>query len=550
MRIYSREKGTVSFAVKDTGIGIPSHQHGIIFEAFRQADGSTHRKYGGTGLGLSISRDLARLLGGEIVVESIEGVGSTFTLTLPTAYTGPIVTSSPRTTPPAGVSTAKGPSAPVAVAVSMRSAQRPPLSAPPAGSGSPISFPAPLVEDDRAHLDASSRLILVIEDDERFAGILREVAHEMGFQCFITHTAQDGVRAALTYSPSAVLLDLKLPDGSGLGVLDQLKHNPKTRHIPVHIVSASDHAQEAMSLGAVGFALKPVKSEQLLGAFAKLQAKFSRTGQRVLVVEDDARQRESIRHLLASDGVEIIAVRTAGEALTALRAGPFDCVVMDLNLPDLSGEQLLEQMSKIDDTPLPPVIIYTGGSLNRAQEQQLRRFSKSIIIKDARSPERLLDEVTLFLHQIESTLPPDRQRMLKEARNREAVLEGREILVVEDDVRNVFALSSVLEEKGAKVSIARNGKEALEVLGTRSEQNEPTPDLVLMDIMMPEMDGFTAMRQIRKRPEWLKLPIIALTAKAMKDDHEKCLAAGANDYISKPLDVEKLLSLIRVWIPK
>ena len=545
VRLYSREKGTISFAIKDTGIGIATHQHGIIFEAFRQADGSTHRKYGGTGLGLSISRDLARLLGGELGVESIEGIGSTFTLTLPTVYVGPSVRD-PAPAPRPSVIAPARPSAPHPVRRAEPAASVAALES----KGSPVPFPPPLVEDDRAKLDSASRLILVIEDDERFAAILRDVAHEMGFQCFITHTATHGLRAALTFNPSAVLLDLKLPDHSGLGVLDQLKHNPKTRHVPVHIVSASDHAQEAMSLGAVGFALKPVKREQLLGAFAKLQARFSRGVQRVLVVEDDTRQRESIAQLLTTDEVEITGVRTAKEALEQLEQVTYGCVVMDLNLPDLSGDQLLERLSKTAGLTVPPVIIYTGGDLTRDQEQQLRRFSKSIIIKDARSPERLLDEVTLFLHQIEATLPPDRQRMLKEARNREAVLEGREILVVEDDVRNVFALSSVLEEKGAKVVIARNGREALDVLGKRQVDGHNEVDLVLMDIMMPEMDGFTAMRHIRQKPEWAKLPIIALTAKAMKDDQENCLQAGANDYISKPLDVEKLLSLVRVWMPK
>jgi len=539
VRIYSREKGTLSIAVKDTGIGIPSHQQTIIFEAFRQADGSTHRKYGGTGLGLSISRDLARMLGGDLVVESVEGVGSTFTLALPVIYAGAAPNLRTRES-----------DAPVAPPRKIEVATLSRPNAAGEAKGTPLPFPPPLVEDDRANLSPTSRLILVIEDDERFAAILRDVAHEMGFQCFITHTAADGLRAAASHAPSAVLLDLKLPDLSGLGVLDQLKHNPKTRHIPVHIVSGSDQGQEALSLGAVGFALKPVNRDQLRSAFEKLQERFTRGMQRVLVIEDDDRQRESIRQLLASEGVEITGVRTASEALQQLATTTYDCVVMDLKLPDLSGDQLLERLAKTEGLTVPPVIIYTGGDLNRDQEHQLRRFSKSIIIKDARSPERLLDEVTLFLHQVESTLPPERQRMLKEARHREAVLEGREVLVVEDDVRNVFALTSVLEEKGAKVAIARNGREAIDVLTARQQLTQTSPDLVLMDIMMPEMDGMTAMRQIRKNPFWAKLPIIALTAKAMKDDHEKCLAAGANDYISKPLDVEKLLSLIRVWLPK
>jgi len=281
-----------------------------------------------------------------------------------------------------------------------------------------------------------------------------------------------------------------------------------------------------------------------------LEAKFSQSMRRVLIVEDDDRQRESIRQLLSHDDVQITAVASAAEALRHLRATTFDCMVVDFNLPDLSGYDLLENMSQQDDVAFPPVIVYTGRALTREEEQRLRRYSKSIIIKDARSPERLLDEVTLFLHQVEAKLPPEHQKMLKAARNRESILEGRRVLIVEDDVRNIFALSSVLEPKGVRVIIARNGREALDILTRSSQMVSTSIDLVLMDIMMPEMDGFTAMREIRKRNEWKSLPIIALTAKAMADDHDKCLAAGANDYIAKPLDVEKLLSLVRVWMPK
>jgi CheY-like chemotaxis protein len=305
-----------------------------------------------------------------------------------------------------------------------------------------------------------------------------------------------------------------------------------------------------MELGAIGYSLKPVKREQLVEALRRLEAKFSQNLRRVLVVEDDARQRDSIRQLLANGDVEIVTVATATEALARLRATTFDCVVMDLNLPDLSGYDLLEKMARQEDVSFPPVIVYTGRSLTRDEEQALRRHSRSIIIKDARSPERLLDEVTLFLHQVEAKLPPERQRMLKVARDRDVALEGRRVLVVEDDVRNIYALSSVLEPKGVKVEIARNGREALETLDRSHGGKIPAVDLVLMDIMMPEMDGLTAMREIRKQSRWRRLPIIALTAKAMRDDQESCLAAGANDYIAKPLDVEKLLSLLRVWMPK
>ncbi len=333
-------------------------------------------------------------------------------------------------------------------------------------------------------------------------------------------------------------------------MLDHLKRDPRTRHIPVHVVSVGDYRREALELGAAGYALKPAKREELIEALQRLEVKLSQSVRRVLIVEDDPRQRESIRQLLSNGDVQITDVETANDALRELTTATFDCVVLDFNLPDATGYELLEKMAQQEEVSFPPVIVYTGRSLSRGEEQRLSRYSRSIIIKDARSPERLLDEVTLFLHQVESKLPASQQQMLKAARNRDASLEGRRILVVEDDVRNVFALASLFEPNGAAVEIARNGREALETLARSAQSEASAIDLVLMDIMMPEMDGLTAMREIRKNPEWKKLPIIALTAKAMKDDQEKCLAAGANDYIAKPLDVEKLLSLVRVWMPK
>jgi CheY-like chemotaxis protein/signal transduction histidine kinase/CHASE3 domain sensor protein len=537
LRVGATPEGQVAFAVHDSGIGIAPEQQEIIFEAFRQADGSTHRKYGGTGLGLSISRDLARLLGGDVAVQSEAGKGSIFTLTLPVLYSGPVGPVQAKETDASLHSEQPSPTPPPAPEP-LTFNPTPPLA----------SLRPPEVDDDRSHLTAQSRIILIVEDDLRFAAILRDLARELGFSCVATHSGGDALAAAQRFKVQAIILDMNLPDRPGLEVLNDLKRNPGTRHIPVHVVSVADFSQEAMSLGAVGYALKPVKREQLMTAFQKLETKLRQGLRRVLVVEDDARQRESIRQLLSSEDVEILGVATAREALDQLKKTTFDCLVLDLSLPDLSGYEMLQRMAETDGVSFPPVIVYTGRSLSRDEEQRLRRFSRSIIIKDVRSPERLLDEVTLFLHQVESKLPLERQRMLREARDRESAFEGRRILVVEDDVRNIFALSKVLEPRGAKVEIARNGREALDALERSSVAAGTNVDLILMDIMMPEMDGLTAMREIRKRPEWQKLPIIALTAKAMKDDQEKCLQAGANDYIAKPLDVDKLLSLVRVWM--
>jgi len=524
LAINSAQVGFITFSVNDSGIGIAADQQEMVFEAFRQADGTTSRKYGGTGLGLSISRQLSHLLGGEIVLTSEPGQGCTFALTIPSI----LGKSSSRQTLL---------NAPKKFQTAVRESPNETRAA-----------SVPMV-DDREALASDRRVILVVEDDEKFARILYNLTREHGFQCLIAVTGEEALALAFHFLPSAVLLDVGLPDQSGLSVLDVLKHDVRTRHIPVHIVSGADNAKTAMAMGAVGYLLKPVRREEIIQAFAVLESKLNQRMRRVLVVEDDAVQRDSLRLLLTSRDVETVGVGTAAACLDILHTETFDCMVLDLGLPDASGFSILGKLSEEDEYSFPPVIVYTGKELSTDEEQQLRKYSKSIIVKGAKSPERLLDEVTLFVHRIVADLPVEEQRLIEQAKDRDSALEGRVILIVEDDVRNIFALTGILEPRGAKIEVARNGREAIELLERTSKISDKVVDLVLMDIMMPVMDGFAAMREIRKRPDWTKLPIIALTAKAMKSDQAACLDAGASDYIAKPLDVEKLLSLIHVWMP-
>ncbi|MGE8064284.1 response regulator [Pseudomonas sp. NPDC089569] len=512
----------VAFIVRDSGIGIAENHQQSIFEAFRQADGTTNRRYGGTGLGLSISRDLAALLGGSISVSSTPGQGSVFTLELPQHYVEPDPNAA-QLQPVSSVTSFVAPSVPA----------------------SSVEVGIARFNDDRDKAPFTTRCILVVEDETNFAHILYDLAHELGYQCLVAQGADEGYDLALQFIPDAILLDMRLPDHSGLTVLQRLKEHPETRHIPVHVISVEDRVEAAMHMGAIGYAVKPTTREELKDVFARLEAKLSQKVKRVLLVEDDDLQRDSISRLIGDDDIEITAVGLAQEALDLLRSTNFDCMIIDLKLPDMLGGDLLKRMATEDICSFPPVIVYTGRNLTRDEETELRKYSRSIIIKGARSPERLLDEVTLFLHKVESHLSHERQRMLKTARSRDKVFEGRKVLLVDDDVRNIFALTSALEQKGAVVVIGRNGREAIERL---SEVQDI--DLVLMDVMMPEMDGYEATVEIRKEPRWRKLPIIAVTAKAMKDDQERCLQAGANDYLAKPIDLDRLFSLIRVWLPK
>ena len=520
-----QENNKFHFEVTDTGLGISKEQQNIIFEAFRQADGTTNRKFGGTGLGLSISKELSKILGGQINVKSEKGKGSTFSLILPSKFNAAeavlekveLVQDFPKPVPRK-------------------------VEAPKNKEDSDLKFS---FKDDRETIHNFGRKMLIVEDDENFAKILFDQAHEMNFGALVAPSADQGIQLAKNFLPHAIVLDVRLPDHSGMVVLDQLKMDPKTRHIPVHMISSEDFSRSALEMGAIGYMLKPVKREQLQEVFQHMTSLMEQKNKHVLVVEDDEVQRNHIVSLIADQNVQVDAVDTSAKALEKLSQKTYDCMIMDLSLPDMSGHDLLSQLSQEDSNfAYPPVIVYTARDLTREEEDKLRQYSGSIIIKGAKSPERLLSEVTLFLHRVETDMPLEHQKMLIDLRSREKNLEGRKILLVDDDVRNIFALTSALESFGAKIDTARNGIEALDKV-----QNVLGIELVLMDIMMPEMDGYEAMKRIRMMKQFQNLPIIALTAKAMSDDKEKCIAMGANDYLSKPIVMEKLLSLIRVWLP-
>jgi CheY-like chemotaxis protein/Skp family chaperone for outer membrane proteins len=530
----SRAEAVLEFTVEDTGVGIAHDKLRLIFEAFQQADGTTSRRYGGTGLGLSISREIARLLGGEIHVESEVGRGSTFTLFLPATFR-------PAEHPHVGA-----PSEEAVVFLGKGNGGGSRASATEPRELDPARLLPSDVRDDRDDIQDGDRVVLIVEDDPDLARTELEVARDRGFKGIVAIRGDSGLALAHEFKPDAIILDMKLPVMDGWTVLDRLKHHPETRHIPVHIVSAGDGRQNALKAGAVAFLEKPISKEGLENTFGEIRSFIDRGLKRLLVVEDDESQRQAVVELIGSDeDVEVTAVGSGEAALEALDLERFDCMVLDLKLPDMGGFTLLEKLKKDERHSSIPVIIYTGKELTRGEETKLKKFAKSIVVKDASSPERLLDETSLFLHRVERKLPKEKRRMLEQLHSADEVLKQRKILIVDDDVRNVFALTSVLESHGMEVLYAENGKDGIELL-----RQHPEIDLVLMDIMMPGMDGYETMRVIRGDESFKQLPIISLTAKAMKGDREKSIASGASDYITKPVDTDQLLSLMRVWLYK
>ncbi len=551
----------IAFAVADTGIGIAKDKQRLIFEAFQQADGTTSRKYGGTGLGLSISREIARLLGGEIRVESTEHQGSTFTLFLPGRYV-PRQDSPDRDStealdfkPRSGDYTTTTRDYYPSTATSSRAA---PVKGPPRRDqrrklpGDALQYrperravPQTVIPDDRDHIEEGDRTVLVIENDQNFAKVLLDMARDKGYKGVVELDGEAGLTAAREVRPDAITLDIDMPGMDGFQVLDRLKRDPETRHVPVHIISGVEQKREGLKAGAIAYLAKPVSKEGLDDAFARISSFIDQIPKNLLVVEDNETQRQSIVELIAHDDVDITAVASAEEALAKLHEKHFDCMVLDLGLHtgDMSGFDLLEKVKSDAENHDLPVIIYTGKELNQEEETRIKKYAETIILKDVKSPERLLDETALFLHRVEAKLPEQKRKMLEHLHDADSVVAGKSILVVDDDVRNIFSLTSMLEDHGMVVRFAENGKQALDQL-----KKDSNVDAVLMDVMMPEMDGYETTKAIRAMEQFRSLPIIALTAKAMKGDREKCIAAGASDYITKPVDTEQLLSLLRVWL--
>ncbi|HEY9046830.1 MAG TPA: response regulator [Ohtaekwangia sp.] len=515
-------KNMIAFSVSDTGIGIPKDKRDIIFEAFQQADGSTKRKYGGTGLGLSISRELASALGGEIHLASEEGKGSTFTLYVPLHFDKSFSSSTERQ-------------------VEIR--EKEPERTEPLRINNHEPAKDRNIADDRLNITEADRVILIIEDDENFAKILLNFIHERNYKGIIATQGNAGLSYARHYKPDAILLDMKLPVMDGIEVLKQLKNNPELRHIPVQIISAYDQKTEGLRLGAFDYIPKPVSVGDLQKAFEKIEDFTNRKLKKLLVVEDNEQQNKAIRELIGDSDIKCSSAYRGTEAYDLLLREPFDCVIVDLGLPDMTGFELLEKIKMTDSLNAIPIVVYTGKELKKEDNIRLSKLANTVVLKTADSHERLLDETILFLHQIESKLPSEKQRIIRKLHRSDEVLSNKKILLVDDDMRNIYSLTNALEEEGLHCVTAENGKIALDML-----EQDSTIDLVLMDVMMPEMDGYEATEAIRKIERLHSLPIIALTAKAMKEDKEKCFAVGMSDYISKPVNVEQLLSLMRVWL--
>ncbi|MDP9066108.1 MAG: response regulator, partial [Pseudomonadota bacterium] len=514
----------ISFQVTDSGIGIPPEKQRIIFEAFQQADAGTSRKYGGTGLGLAISRELASLLGGEIQLRSTPGVGSVFTLYLPLTYLGGTINKG--SVSPAEAADAAGEGR-ASLAASMRALELP---------------PEPIL-DDRDEIVPGDSTVLIVEDDAHYTRIMMGVARGKGFKILVAPRGSEGLALARQYQPTAISLDIFLPDMLGWTVLSQLKQDPATRHIPVQIVTLDEDRHHGLARGAFAFLQKPTTTEGLDGAFSRIKGYASPRRKRLLLVEDDEAERKGVAELLAHEDIEIITVDTGRQALETLHDAAVDCVVLDLKLPDMSGFEVLEAIR--DDVKLCdlPVVVFTGRELSAEEDARLHTMARSVVVKGVESPERLLDETALFLHRVVADLPPEKQSMLQRLHSSDEDLLHRTVLLVDDDARNIFALSSVLERRGMEVLTATTGSEAIAVLESRTDVA-----IVLMDIMMPGMDGYETIQVIRTNPDFRRLPILALTAKAMKGDREKCLEAGASDYLAKPVNVDQLLSALRMWL--
>lgn len=512
----------VSFSVIDTGIGIPEEKQELIFEAFTQADGTTNRKYGGTGLGLSISKELANLLKGRIIMNSTCGKGSIFTLYLPDT-----LESKTR-------KTAQEPSL-------MREQETNIIKQPEIQSN--CKKIRKNIKDDRKTISSEDKSVLIIEDDLAFLKILRDLAHEHGFKCLVAGDGETGLQFADYYKPSAIILDVALPGINGWTVMARLKDNPETRHIPVHFISASDKRLDAIKMGAIDYLAKPVSPKDLHMVYEKLNKMISKPVKDLLVVEDNVNQAKIIGEIIGNGDVHITVATNAADAYNLVLSGKFDCMVLDIGLPDMSGITLLDKIRNNEEISQLPVIVYTGRELTNQENKIIDEYATTTIIKGVGSHRKLLDETTLFLHRVEANLPEVQRKIMRMIYDKEAILANKKILVVDDDMRNVFSIKKILEDKGMKVLVGKNGKEGLESLN-----KNPDIHLVLMDIMMPEMDGYTTIREIRKQDKFKNLPIIALTAKAMKGDRANCIEAGANDYLAKPFDTDRLFSMLRVWL--